>query len=98
MADDILSNVQAATVKMNSSTSRSIASFTSVLDGAGSDLQGQLSSHLEGLQAFLAHQERLAGNTIEEARKFKVESDASVVAETGSTPKKRNFSPLRSLR
>ena len=98
MADDILSNVQAAAVKMNSSTSSSLDSFSSVLDGAGSDLQKQLSVHLDELQVFLTNQGQVAGSTIEEANKFKMESDAAVVEETGSTPKKRAFAPLGTLR
>lgn len=97
IAKAILTSVQEATNDMNKSTTSSLESFTEFMDGAGSTLKNELGSHFEVLDVFLAHQEQVSCNTIEEAAKFKVASTESVVVSTGQTPRKAPFTPLREL-
>lgn len=82
---------------MNTSTKESIDSFTVFMNGAGNSLMDELGTHFEELDVFLAHQEQVSGNTIEEAAKFKMLSEKSVVVPTGQTPKKAPHTPLKPL-
>lgn len=97
IAKDILTSVQEATNDMNKSTKSSLEFFTEFMDGAGNTLKEELGSHFEVLDVFLAHQEQVSCNTIDEATKFQVLSKESVVVPTGQTPRKAPFTPLREL-
>lgn len=98
IANTTLTNIVNATESMNASTRSSIDSFNHFMDNAGDALRGQLSEHFQGLDVFLQSQDQAARNTIEEADKFKEQSDVAVVMKTGATPVKKAFTPLRSLR
>jgi hypothetical protein len=98
IANTTLTNIQNATEHMNASTRSSIDSFNHFMDNAGDALRSQLVDHFDGLGHFLQSQEQSARTTVAEADKFKALSDASVVTSTGTTPVKKQFTPLRSLR
>jgi pyruvate/2-oxoglutarate dehydrogenase complex dihydrolipoamide dehydrogenase (E3) component len=98
IANVTLTNIQNATEHMNASTRASIDSFNNFMDNAGDALRGQLVDHFDGLGKFLESQEKAARTTKVETDKFKALSDASVVTATGTTPVKKQFTPLRSLR
>lgn len=95
MVSTVLTGVQDATNKMNFSTAESIDAFTLFMNGAGCALKDELGGHFEKLDVFLAHQEQVVGNTIEEAAKFEIVSAEAVVVPTGQTPRKLPFSPLK---
>jgi hypothetical protein len=97
-ANTILTKVQEATNTMNNSTKESINSFTQFLDSVGKNITSDLGAHFQEVDVFLLNQEKIATVTIDGAEKFKTTSASSVVLPTGGTPKKKQFSPLRSLR
>ena len=98
MASTVLTNVQEATDKMQKSANNCLEEFTEFMNGTGNSLECTLQSHFQELGNFLAHQEQVAENTIEQSNKFKILSESSVVDRTGHTPVKGPYTPLKELR